>query len=391
MCPQTRSIPLCREQPLTRPLTFALARYPSNVIVRLARRALDGPPVVKLVCELPDWLTDPEQWRRGCETERDRYRRVLEHAHQLSGAREQRKADVLIDLAHRHDRVLAFDHHLITLALLEPLVARSGIDVVVATGGDPKSRKRVEVLFGLASTDAAIALCSDAMNEGLNLQGASAIVHLDLPTTLRVAEQRVGRVDRMDSPHDQIEAWWPNDGPAFATRANELLTERAAQSGALLGSNLPIPNLGNVDTIIDVDAHIDRTLTPDAETWDGIRDALDPIRNLVTGPDALITTGVYDAYRTTTHRVVSRVSPVRSDQPWVFFAVAGTAHGAPRWLLLDGPRSRPVFDLDQIAERLRHHLGDDPAPAPSTTSPISGSPRSSTTQQASSSNHDPRP
>ena len=35
------------------------------------------------------------------------------------------------------------------------------------------------------------------MNEGVNLQGASAIVHLDLPTTLRVAEQRV---DRMDSP-----------------------------------------------------------------------------------------------------------------------------------------------------------------------------------------------
>ena len=77
------------------------------------------------------------------------------------------------------------------------------------------------------------------MNDGLNLQGASAIVHLHLPTTLRVAQQRVGRVDRMDSRYDTIEAWWPGDGEAFATRANQLLAERAAESNSLLGSNLP--------------------------------------------------------------------------------------------------------------------------------------------------------
>ena len=200
------------------------------------------------------------------------------------------------------------------------------------------------------------------MNEGLNLQGASAIVHLDLPTTLRVAEQRVGRVDRMDSPHDRIEAWWPNDGAAFATRANELLTERAAESSALLGSNLPIPQLGSDDTMIDVDAHIDQSVGAEAETWDGIQDALDPIRSLVTGPSALIDAATYDTYRTTTHRVVSRVSPVHSNTPWVFFAVAGTAHGAPRWLLLEHTPPQPVYDLDRIAERLRHHLATDPAP-----------------------------
>ena len=88
----------------------------------------------------------------------------------------------------------------------------------------------------------AIALCSDAMSEGLNLQGAAVIVHLDLPTTLRVAEQRVGRVDRMDTRHDTIEAWWPRDGTAFATRANERLALRIEESNSLLGSNLPMPD-----------------------------------------------------------------------------------------------------------------------------------------------------
>ncbi len=335
-----------------------------NVIERLRQRAIDGPPAVKLACAIPDWLTDPEQWRSRCDAERSRYEQVLELAHRLSDAREQRKADVLIDLATRHDRVLAFDHHLITLAHLEPLISRAGTEVVVATGADTKSRKRVEELFARTSIATAIALCSDAMNEGLNLQGASAIVHLDLPTTLRVAEQRVGRVDRMDSPHDRIEAWWPRDGPEFATRANELLTERAAESRALLGSNLPIPHLGNDDTMIDVEAHIESSLTEEAETWDGIRDALDPIRSLVTGPNALIAPATYDAHRTTTHSVVSRVSPVHAHKAWVFFAVAGTAHGAPRWLLLEHAQPQPVYDLDRIVERLRHHLHVDPAPRP---------------------------
>ena len=61
------------------------------------------------------------------------------------------------------------------------------------------------------SSTRGIALCSDAMNEGINLQGGSAVVQFDMPTTLRVAEQRVGRVDRMDSPHDRIEVFWPAD------------------------------------------------------------------------------------------------------------------------------------------------------------------------------------
>ena len=134
------------------------AQPTGNVIDRLRQRAHDGPPVVKLDCDVPDWLTDTDKWRDRCDAERVRYERVLDFAHQLSNAREQRKADVLIELAGRHDRVLAFDHHLITLAQLEPLIAHTGTDVVVATGADPKARKRVEKLFALTSTATAIAV-----------------------------------------------------------------------------------------------------------------------------------------------------------------------------------------------------------------------------------------
>lgn len=235
-----------------------------------------------------------------------------------------------------------------------------GVEVVVATGASPAGRARVEALFERTSSRRAVALCSDAMNEGLNLQGASAIVHLDLPTTLRVAEQRIGRVDRMDSPHDTIEAWWPRDGAAFATRANELLAQRAAESEQLLGSNLEVPALSSQaeEAIVDVVERIVEAEAPGAESWDGIRDALDPVRSLVSGPDPLVEPQLYHAMVGTGGSSV--ISAVQALVPWAFLAVAATGHGAPRWMFLEGPSLRAVVGLDAIAQRLRERLGDDP-------------------------------
>lgn len=341
------------------------ARPTGDVLGRLVALRHDGPPEIALTCDLPDFLAEASAWRDACEAEHRIYSEILDEARALSSAREQTKAELLRELAERHDRVLAFDHHLITLSAIKPLLAGASAQVVVATGADATARKSVSRLFARDSQETAIALCSDAMNEGLNLQGASAIVHLDLPTTLRVAEQRVGRVDRMDSPYDVIEAWWPDDGAAFATRANELLAERAAESSALLGSNLPVPGVDS-DAVIDVGEEIERFESA-AETWDGIHDALDPVRQLVQGPTSIVPRVVYREYRRSTHRVLARVSPVAAGRPWAFFAVSGTQHGAPRWMLLDDQSPAPIVELDEIASRLRSRLGDDPVGCRSTT------------------------
>lgn len=148
--------------------------------------------------------------------------------------------------------------------------------------------------------------------------GASALVHLDLPTTLRVVEQRVGRVDRMNSLHDVIEVWWPRDSPAFATRSHDVLVRRATESAQLLGSNLAIPDLGSAPTerLVEVEDQIAIAEASDAEPWDGIRDALDPVRHLVSEDDPLLPSALYAELRQTHHRVLARVSPVHAQQPW---------------------------------------------------------------------------
>jgi hypothetical protein len=342
-----------------------------DVIGKLRELADAGPPEVRLTCDVPGWLTDPEEWRAVCAAELGRYVGMDDAVRELSDARETAKAALLVELASRHERVLAFDRHPITLEQLRSLIATldggvGNAEVVVATGATTTARRRVEQLFARNSTQRAIALCSDAMNEGLNLQGASAVVHLDLPTTLRVAEQRIGRVDRMDSPHDAIEAWWPRDGRSFATRANELLAQRASESAQLLGANLPLPDLGADQTdvqLVDVEERIAEAEAPGAEAWDGIRDALEPVRLLVSGSAPLVPSSMYDRVRE--HAVAGRhLSPVVSDTPWAFLAIAGGASGAPRWLLLEGERLQPSVSLDQISDRLRHLLAGDPTTCP---------------------------
>ncbi|KHL04713.1 hypothetical protein LK10_04235, partial [Sinomonas humi] len=336
-----------------------------NMLSTIAELARQGPPELLLDCEVPPWLTDPSAWRDACEHELECYRAILDAAQHLSTAREQAKADLLAKLSRKHPRVIAFDHHLITLAAIQQLIDHHGTPVIVATGANKKNRKEVERVFAPASDATGIALCSDAMNEGLNLQGASAMVHFDVPTTLRVAEQRVGRVDRMDSPHDAIDVCWPRDGAAFATRANELLAARAQESNSLLGANLKVPNLAEgQDDIVDIEQHIDMLEAAREEAWDGIRDALDPVRRLVEGPDSLVARPIYEEHRTTRHRVLARVSPVRSAEPWAFFAVTGVGHGAPRWILLEGAGARAIIGLEDIVGPLREKLREDPPSLP---------------------------
>ena len=342
----------------------------------LATTATLPRPKVTLGCELPDWLADDQSWAAACEQDHQLYGQILDLAKRLSTARETGKAQLILDLHTGADRVLAFDSHPITLhkigQLLDHLPGGDQARVVYGTGANTQGKRQVANLLARDSTARVIGLCSNSISEAVNLQGAAVLVHLDLPTTLRVAEQRVGRIDRMDSPHTTIQTWWPQDSPAFATRAAELLTARAADSAALLGSNLDLPTWDTTtpelvatelvtSDPVDTAAHV-AALQVEAETGDGIAHALQPVHDLVYGPDPLLPTDLYEQLSGATARVLARVSHVQSDTAWGFFAVASAGHGAPRWILLEGQPGHPVYDQHTIVTRLRALLSDDPAP-----------------------------
>ena len=201
------------------------------------------------------------------------------------------------------------------------------------------------------------------MSERVNLQTAAAVVHLDLPSVVRIAEQRVGRVDRMDSPNKAIEAWWPQDAPELALRSDERFVERYETVENLLGSNLPLPeglatSLGEASEVVSAEQVIKEfSEQQDREPWDGLRDVFGPVRDLINGPDALVPDSVYEHYRGVTTRVLSRVSIVDAEEPWALVCFTGSRLGAPRWVFVRDEPSQVIADLTEITSELRRRLG----------------------------------
>lgn len=313
-------------------------------------------PECLLSCPLPKWVLNDDAFKAVCQEEITHYQTILALANEMSPSREETKAQQLCELFKRHNLVLAFDGHLISLAVIRDDLLRSGInpaEIVVATGADKPARKRVEKVFRRDSRDRCIALCSDSMSESVNLQGASAIIHLDMPSVVKIAEQRVGRVDRMDSPHAQIEAWWPDDSAEFGLKSDERFIARYKIVEMLIGSNLAVPGaIAERSGAKAVSVHEMIKATEEAVLpWDGIEDAFSPVHALVAGESAIVPANIYQDYVGVETPVLSWIGLVSSDKPWAFFAISGFEQGAPKWMLIeDAPNPFPAVRLDVICK-----------------------------------------
>jgi superfamily II DNA or RNA helicase len=130
------------------------------------------------------------------------------------------RADVIAEIcrAHPSARVLAFSQYAETVRALSRLLMTmmSGVAALTAHGGRVAggriSRREVLAQFTpSAKSDAVPAadrigllVTTDVLSEGLDLQRASVVVHLDLPWNPARLEQRVGRVRRLGAAHDAV-------------------------------------------------------------------------------------------------------------------------------------------------------------------------------------------
>lgn len=344
-----------------------------NIIETL--EGLSGrPPRIQLDAEAPSWLTDPEDHRLAVEEEIATYRDILHQAEQMSQHRAEANADYLAALLDDNRRVLAFDSHPISLHDLRRRLEARGISVALATGaGSEAARRDFMRTFALGSSaEGVVGLCSDALAEGINLQGASALVHLDLPSVIRVLEQRIGRLDRMDSPHQRVAVHWPQEPPEFQLRADERLFWRLQAVDDLLGSNVPIPEgfdsyRPDDDALVEVGEIIEAVEGEEAKLDEAtLADAFSTVRGLVYGADAVVDPGVYKVIRTSKQRVLSSVAVVpASDRPWAFLAIGSSDRTVPRWVLVEGERpSRVTGSLDEVARQVRERVVAHPTDLP---------------------------
>src|SRR5581483_6745350 len=82
-----------------------------------------------------------------------------------------------------------------------------------------------------------LAIATDLLSEGVNLQRASIVVHLDQPWTPSAREQREGRAARMGSAHDAVHVYHVRE-PAVVARLTALAARhRSKERSAAVASH----------------------------------------------------------------------------------------------------------------------------------------------------------
>lgn len=312
---------------------------------------------------LPDYLLDINLYQSKIDAEIKIYQRISELAKSLSNRREDSKINEIKKLFNKHSLILAFDSTPLTLHYLEHLMKERGekFKSLVVSGANNKNKELAKEYFGLGSEhEGILGLCSDAMSEGVNLQQASAIILLDMPSVLRIAEQRIGRIDRMDSPFDSIYAYWPNDSEEFALKTDKKLVSISFIADQLIGSNLDLPEelLGrHLEETINAKEMIQMYKQNEKEELlkDGIFDAFQPVRELYQGIDPIISEENYNEFLGVSATVRCKVSVVQSGLSFGFFAFKSTDKFSSKWVFVDLDYN--VYDdLQTICQKLRSSL-----------------------------------
>jgi superfamily II DNA or RNA helicase len=173
------------------------------------------------------------------------------------------RANALREILRNHpgERVIAFSHYTETVNALRRLLATEpGIAALTARGAHVAGGRisRADVLSQFtpgvcaAATPArdriSLLITTDLLSEGLNLQEASVIVHLDLPWNPARLEQRVGRARRLGSRHEVVTVY-AFDPPTSAERLLRIETrlhEKLAIAAAAIGRSPPVlPSLSS--------------------------------------------------------------------------------------------------------------------------------------------------
>ena len=188
----------------------------------------------------------------------EKHRDALESALSLarvSNADEQRAATIRrLRESHLHQRIVIFSQYADSVEGMFALLSRGGHVAALTgsgarvAGGSIARHEAIERFAPFASgtspprtaNDVTLLITTDLLSEGVNLQDASVVVHLDLPWTPARLEQRIGRIARLGSRHETVAsyAFKPPATSETIIRVEEIL-ERKLQAAGVVTGTLP--------------------------------------------------------------------------------------------------------------------------------------------------------
>ena len=166
---------------------------------------------------------------------------------------DEARAEALraIRARHRDSRIIAFSEYRATVrALAQRLLPDGGIAELTATSARVAGGRvtRREVLAQLAPNAPRrglgeridLLVTTDVLSEGLDLHGASVVVHLDLPWNPARLEQRLGRVRRIGSAHKIVwtYALAPPASSERVLRIEDRLRRKLQVAGRIAGESI---------------------------------------------------------------------------------------------------------------------------------------------------------
>jgi hypothetical protein len=177
---------------------------------------------------------------------------VRVHSNALERFRASQSADSSLDIervkaiasvraAHPKAKIVAFAQYTETVSMLfRRLAGLARVAMLTASGarvaGGKLSRSDALSRFAPRALNASqpvaaeqidLLLSTDLLSEGVNLQDAEVVVHLDIPWTAARLEQRVGRVVRMGSHHSAVSVYVIRPpASAAALLESEVLVQR---------------------------------------------------------------------------------------------------------------------------------------------------------------------
>lgn len=163
-----------------------------------------------------------------------------------------------IRAAHADQKIIAFSCYAETADALYKSLKRDGHAALLTARGaviasGPVSRAEVLAQFAPNPTGARVEnghagvnllVTTDLLSEGVNLQEASIVIHLDLPWTASRLEQRIGRLARMGSRHTRVVSYSVNPPRRAELLLHELeiIARKSDLAAQFFGSSAINPN-----------------------------------------------------------------------------------------------------------------------------------------------------
>jgi len=231
-------------------------RYPSGAELRAW---VVGDDATQLA--FPELLSDPmsddaSELLHSVRAHATGARRALAVLSTTDGAMDEQRCRILRDIRSRHpgERIVVFSQFADTVReVFARLRSDGGVASVTANGalvaGGPLTRSQVLSRFAPVASSSRVPcraeaievlIATDLLSEGLNLQDASVIVHLDLPWTTARLTQRLGRIWRLGSEHASVHEY-AIAPPAAADRLMgivQVLTRKAGTAWSAIGEPL---------------------------------------------------------------------------------------------------------------------------------------------------------